>query len=497
MRSLTYLKIVAIPSVICLITGCMVGPNFHSPKAPTVDSYNAKKLPIKTVQIAKAGKASKAQTFVAAMDIPAQWWELFHSEPLNNLIKTGLTNSPNLAAAYASLRVAQETLNAQIGNSLFPAFDATGAFSRARSPSTGTNIGPTSIFNVYNTSVNVSYTLDVFGGARRQIESLQAQVDNQQFELIAAYLTLTSNIVTTAITAASLEAQINATIDLINAQQNQLVILQNQYRLGGVSQENVLTQETLVEQTRATLPALQKSLSQSRHALSVLVGHFPNNAPPDIKLDDLSLPTKLPVSLPSELVRQRPDVRAAEALLHAASAQIGVATANLLPQFNLTGNYGWLSPTTSQLFGTATKTWTIGTQLTQPLFHGGALFATRRAAIAAFDQAQAQYRQTVLQAFQNTADSLRALETDARALKAQRKAEIAAYQNLVISQKQYKLGGASYLFVLNAQQQYQTAKIARIQAAALRYSDTAALFQALGGGWWHQSWCVKECLHDA
>jgi NodT family efflux transporter outer membrane factor (OMF) lipoprotein len=476
----------------------MVGPNFHPPASPHVARYTHTPLPAKTVSVASAGKAGKAQHYMNGQDISAEWWYLFRSPPINDLINTGLANSPNLAAAYAALRVAQENLNVQIGNSLLPAFNAQVGGQRQLFSGLSTNSGTATspIFNLFNANVNVSYTLDVFGGARRQIEALAAQVDYKQFQLIAAYLTLTSNIATTAITVASLQAQIDATKALIRAEKNQLTILRDQYRLGGVAESNVLTQETLVEQTIATLPPLEKSLSLNRHALSVLVGAYPNGPLPTVKLDTITLPTKLPVSLPSRIVRQRPDVRASEALLHAASAQIGVATANLLPQFNLTGSYGWLAATPSTLFGTNTNVWSIATQITQPVFHGGALLAARRAAIAAYDQTFAQYRQIVLQAFQNVADSLRALETDARTFKAQKAAEIAARNNLRLTTDQYRLGGVSYLSLLTAQEQYQQTVIARIQSQAARYTDTVALFQSLGGGWWNKSWCVKECLYE-
>lgn len=477
-----------------MLTGCMVGPNFHSPKEPKVSRYNLVPLPAKTASTPSAGKAGKSQQYVYGKDIEAQWWTLFRSKELNTLMKRGIANSPTLSAAYAALRQAQENVNVQVGNSLLPAFNANGSGSRQLTPSVpGT---PSFLYNLFNANVNVTYTLDMFGGARRQIEALIAQVDFQQFQLIGAYLTLTANIATTAVTIASLEAQIEATHELINAQREQLKIIRDQYHLGGVAESNVLSQETLLEQTIATLPPLELSLSQNRHALSALVGAYPNEPLPRLKLNHIVLPTKIPVSLPSRLVKQRPDVRASEALLHAASAQIGVATANLFPQITLNGSYGWEALSPSTLFGTTTNFWSYGAQITQPIFHGGALFAARRAAIAAFDQSLSQYRQTVLQAFQNVADSLRALETDARAFKAEKRAEIAAKRNLILTSAQYRLGGVSYLSLLTAQEQYQQTVIARIRAQASRYTDTAALFQSLGGGWWNQKWCVKECLYE-
>ncbi len=470
------------------ITACMVGPDFHTPRAPKVKNYTETPLPDKTVSTPAAGNAGKSQQFVVGQAIAADWWKLFRSRQLNILISTALANSPSVAAAEAALRQAEETLNAQIGTLLFPNFNAQVNGTRQRF--SGATIGggdvPSTIFNLYNATVNVSYNLDVFGGARRQIEGYRAQVDYQQFQLLAAYLTLTSNIVTTSVTIAALQDQVRASKEILRLQEGQLIIMRKQFNVGGVAYSDVLTQETLVAQTRASIPPLEKNLSQSRHALSALVGDFPNGKLPDIELNALNLPTRLPVSLPSEMVRQRPDVRASEALLHVASAQIGASTANLLPQFPLTGNYGWTSTTPASLFQPINKVWFVTYGLTQPIFQGGALLAQRRGAIAAYDQAAAQYRQTVLQAFQNVADSLRALETDARALRAQKQAEISARNNYHMSQDQYRLGGVNYLSLLNAQQQYQQAVINRIQAQALRYSDTAALFQSLGGGWWNR-----------
>ena len=472
-----------------MLSGCMVGPDFHTPKAPAVTSYDARPLPAHTAGLASAGRAGKSQTYLYGRDIPAEWWQLFHSPAIDQLVRTGMANSPTLAAAQAALRQAQETLNAQIGNLLFPAFNL--GLSGERQRFAGSSFGgdiPSSIFNLFNTTVNVTYTLDIFGGSRRQIEAYRAQVDYQQFQVLATYLTLTSNIVTTAFTVASYESQIKATKDLLRSEVGQLSILKKQYRLGGIASTNVLTQQTLVDQTRATLPQLQKSLSLSQHALAVLIGHFPNTPMPSINLDKLVLPKNIPVSLPSKFVEQRPDIRASQATLHAASAQIGVATANLLPQLTISGNDGWTSSVLSTLFQPGNKVWAYGGQLAQPIFHGGALIAQRRAAIAAYDQALAQYQQTLLLAFKNTADALRAIETDARAFRDAKSAERAAHENLVITSNQYKDGGVAYLNLLTAQQQYQQTKLASIQAQAQRYADTAALYQALGGGWWNRKY---------
>jgi NodT family efflux transporter outer membrane factor (OMF) lipoprotein len=474
-----------------LQSACMVGPNFLPPAPPKVTKFTESPMPLKTVQ--SPGPGGQAQAFHPNEDIPLLWWELFHSPAINQLISRGLANSPNLAAAAATLRQAQENLNVFIGNNLWPAFDASGYAERIRfsEQQIGLEATPAITFNLFYASVNVVYTLDFFGGARREIESLRAKVNYEQFELIAAYLTLTANIVTTSINIASYQAQIETTLKLIKTEQAVLDILRKQFRLGGVSGANVLTQQTLVEQTRATLPPLQRSLSQAKHTLSVLIGVFPECPLPEIRLENLRLPTNIPVSFPANIVRQRPDVLASEALLHSACAEIGVATANLFPKFTINGTYGWLSNKIQNLFSSKSYVWDIIGEFTQPIFHGGALFAQRRANVAAYQQAAAQYHLVVLQAFQNVADVLRALETDARTFQADMRAEESARRSFELTLGQYRLGGATYINLLIAQQQYRQAQIARIQAQATRYSDTAALFQALGGGWWHKPWCIK------
>lgn len=476
-----------------LLPACMVGPNFRSPPPPQVKGYEEKPhLPAKTVKT--SGPGGQAQVFLKDKDVPLLWWELFKSPAISKLIRRGLACSPTMAAANAALREAQENLNVEIGNLLLPAVNAIGTAQRQRFSTLTIGQGSEGFtFNLFNASVSASYTLDVFGGSRRQIESVAAQVDYQQFKVIATYLTLTSNIVTTAIAVANYQAQIEVTNELIHEQQGLYNILNKQFYLGGVSKASVLTQLTLLEQTRATLPPLEKNLSMSKHALTALVGTFPDEELPKLELDKLKLPIEIPVSLPSNLVRQRPDVRAAEATMHAACAQIGVATANLLPQITLSGSYGYINTALKNLFIPQNVVWNILATVAQPVFHGGALLAQRRANIAAFQQAEALYRQTVLQAFQNVADVLRALETDARALKSQVIAEDAAQRALKVTMDQYRLGGASYIDLLNTQQQYQSVRIDRIKAQAMRYADTAALFQALGGGWWQKPRCVKNC----
>ena len=481
-----------------MLAGCAVGPDFRQPEAPDTKSYTSAALPQETA--ATPGTGGAAQRFVGGQDIPAQWWTLFQSEPLDQLIRQALQDSPTLAAAQATLRASQENLRAQYGAALSPGVDA--SLSATRERISGAAFGPggkPNLFNLYNASVKVSYALDLFGGARRELESLRSEVDYQRFQLEGAYLTLTANIVTTAVKEGSLRAQIRASQDILTLQEKQLDVVQNQFELGAVSRADVLAQKTQVAQTRATLPPLEKELAQTRHQLAVLAGKLPSEtALPEFDLDTLLLPQELPLSLPSSLVQQRPDIRASQELLHQASAQVGVATANLYPQLTLTANYGVESNKSGDLFnGNAPSIWNLGAGLVQPLFHGGELRARRRAAVAVYDQAAAQYRETILQAFQNVADVLRALEADARTLKAQADAETAARDALELTQQQFRVGAVSYLTLLNAERQHQQARIGLIQAQATRYADTAALFQALGGGWWNRDRKDGAALTDA
>jgi NodT family efflux transporter outer membrane factor (OMF) lipoprotein len=329
--------------------------------------------------------------------------------------------------------------------------------------------------------------MDIFGGNRRALEGFKAKVDYQDFELEAARQTLTANVVTTAIMKASLQEQIDVTKAILAAEQGQLDVIQKQFELGAVSKTEVLAQETELAMTKAGMPPLEKQFDLNRHALSVLIGQFPGDGKlPEFSLESLHLPEELPVSLPSNLAHQRPDIRASEALLHQACAAVGVATANLYPQITLSAGYGFQAVSTDILFNGESVVWNLGAGLLQPIFHGGELTAKRRSAIAAYDQAAAQYRQTVLKAFQDVADVLRALETDARTLQAQAEAEAAAKSALALIEKQYELGAVSYPALLIAQRDYQKTRINVVAARAQRYADTAALFQALGGGWWNR-----------
>ena len=467
------------------LAGCAVGPDFLRPAAPKTEAYTSKPLPPETA--AAEVHAGEAQRFVDGRDIPGEWWTLFHSEKLNALIERALKANPNLEAAQASLRQAWENVYAEQG-ALYPQVNANLSSTRERiSPATFGGRTPVSPFTVHTASVNVSYPLDVFGGVRRQVESLSAQADFQRFQLEAAYLTLTSNIVIAAVQEASLRAQITETEAIIDAQAQQLDVLQRQFELGGTSQAAVLAQAATLAQTRATLPPLEKQLAQQRDLLSVLAGRLPSDEPVEtFDLGSLQLPQDLPLTVPSKLVEQRPDIRSSEAQLHSASAQIGVATANMLPQITLTGAYGTTALHTGDLFTPGSVIWNFGAGLLQPVFRGGQLLHQKRAAVAGFESAAAQYRATVLTAFQNVADTLRALESDADALRAQVAAERSAFDSFELSRQQFQLGAINYTSLLDSQRTYLQARINLVQSQANRFSDTAALFQALGGGWWNR-----------
>jgi len=478
-----------------LLSACAVGPDFKTPELPAAaqaPDYTPAPMPSRTVQA--EGPAGQAQELVAGRDIPAQWWDVFRSEPLDQLIRASLAQSPTLASAQAALRQAEATYEAKTGN-LWPQVSAQLGVQRERASEISTQVPGGQLLTLYNASVNVSYNLDVFGGTRRQIEGAQAAVDTQRYQVEAVYLTLTSNLVTTAIREASLRAQLQATREVLQAQTEQLNVIEKQFDTGAIPKSIVLQQRTQVAQTQATLPPIEKALAQTRHQLAVFAGRLPSEAGlPEFDLASLSLPQALPLSLPSELARQRPDVRASEAQLHQASAAVGVATANLYPQIQLSASYGNNALRARDLFTGPTTLWNIGAGLTQPIFNGGALRAQQRAAVAAYDSAAAQYRNTVLGAFQNVADALRALELDAIALQNQAAAESLARQSLDLSTAQFRAGAVSYVTLLTAQQAWLQTHTALVQAQAARYADTAALFQALGGGWWNRAELANATL---
>jgi NodT family efflux transporter outer membrane factor (OMF) lipoprotein len=466
------------------LSGCAVGPDFHPVAAPAVRGYTPEPLPSHTASADVIAGAS--QTLQSGSDIPGEWWTLFHSSQLNRLIEQALKANPNLQAAQAALRQAQENVGAQQGY-LYPSVvgGVSGLRERRLRYTRGVPAGIGSPYTLMNVGVNVSYTFDLFGGIRRQVEADQAQADYQRYLLEATYLALTANVVTAAVQEASLRGQIAATLELIKDEREQLVIVRNEFELGGASEADVLAQQTVLAQAEATLPPLKKQLEIERDLLRALTGHFPDqDIGENFDLSTLDLPKDLPLSLPSQLVEQRPDVREYEALLHQASAGIGVATANMLPQFTISGALGTFA---GAGMNPGALAFSVLTGVAQPIFEGGTLLHRRRAAIAAYDQALAEYRYTVLVAFQNVADSLRALQSDADLVKAQAAAEHSAAESFRVAREQYQAGYIAYPSLLAAEYAYQQTLLALVQAEASRYTDTAALFQALGGGWWNRS----------
>jgi NodT family efflux transporter outer membrane factor (OMF) lipoprotein len=468
-----------------ILAGCAVGPDFHAPSPPTDTSFTESATPDQTVSAATPGGA--VQRLDPQRDIPGEWWGLFHSPQITDLVTRALKANPDVAAAKATLLQARETMRAEQG-ALFPSIGANAQVERERLSLASFGLGGSSeTFTTYNAGLNVSYTLDAFGGVRRQIEQLGAQAEYQHFELEAVDLTLAANVINAAVNEASLQAQIDTTRDIIRADTDALNLTKSRFQLGGVSQVDVLQQQSLLDTQTATLPGLEKQRQQLRNQLAVYLGGRPDQyAMPTLDLSRLTLPADLPVTLPSKLVQQRPDIRAYAALLHSATANVGVATANMLPNISLSASYGREGISPASLFTPAGIVWTIASSITQPIFEGGTLSARRKAAQAALQVAAAQYSSTVNTAFQNVADVLVAIQRDAETLRAALAAQATAASSLAVAQSQYHAGAGTYLNVLTAEQADYSARLNLITARAARFTDTVALFQALGGGWWNR-----------
>ena len=464
-----------------LLSACAVGPDFETPAAPDVAAYTPD---------GQDALPAGQQRLQSGADIPAQWWQLFRSDALDRLVRQALDASPTLDEARARLRQAQEDLAADTGGRMLPAVD--GNLSAARKKVDPAAYGvpvaePPPPFTLYNASIDVSYTLDVFGANRRALESLAAQTDYQAHELQAARMSLAANVVTAAIRQADLAERLAATRELLAAQVSQQDIMRKRLDAGGIALADLRNQELLVAQTRATVPPLEYQLAQVTHQLATYLGVLPAalQSPP-LRLADLTLPPDVPTGVPSALTRQRPDILAAEALWRKASADVGVATANLYPQFTLTASFGSQRTGMNEL-SDGVNVWNLGLGLVQPLFHGGELRARKRSAEAAYDAAAASFRQTVLDGFRQVADALRALQTDGDAFAAYDDAWRRADEAERIAAGRYQAGGISHLSLLDSQRQVLQTRISRIEADAARYTDTAALLQALGGGWWNEA----------
>ncbi len=469
------------------VAGCAAGPDFEPPAPPSVHAYT--EHPIGTTTATRGVAGGEAQSFHANTGIPSDWWTLFHSQALDSLVGEALKNNHDLKAAQAALRVAHEDVLAQRGT-FYPAVSAGIAIGREQDPSATLAPVPANnafLYSLFTPQVLVSYSPDLFGLHRRTRESLKAQEKTARFQMIAARITLATNVVVTAVQEASLRAQVKATRQLVDLEKKSLGILNLRFRKGDASKLDLSAQQAQIAQTETDLPTLVKQLTATRHALAVLVGDFPDEPPTEtLALSDLQLPRNLPLSLPSQLVAQRPDVRIARANLHAASAAIGIAAAERLPHLDLTADAGSNALTLSNLFTSGTGFWGIFASLFAPIFEGGQLAHHESAAKAAYVEAAQQYRGTVLHAFENVADTLVAIGQDAKSLKAAAMAESAAQTTLSLSRLKLRHGYIGSFELLNAEQAWQQAKIGLVQAEASRFADTAALYQALGGGWWQR-----------
>ena len=475
----------ALIGVAGLLAGCATGPDFTPPAAPRSAGYGGAEDGARTAEARGPGGGS--QRFDAALDVPAQWWELFRCEALDAAVREALANSPTLAQATARLRQAQEEFNAAAGAARYPAVDA--GLSAARKKVNPEAMGMAGVptpdpFSLFNASVSVSYAFDLFGKNRRALEGLKAQVDRREDEREGARQTLAANVVLASIRQAELEKQIAWTRDIVAARSAQMAIARKRLESGGISARELEQQGMALEQARAALPALENRLAQVRRQGAAYLGREPAEASPEpLDLDAFHLPEKLPLSLPSELARRRPDIRAAEAVWRRACANVGVATANLYPQIALSASLGSQTTDAADLMGRL-NVWSLGVDLMQPVFRGGELRARKRGAVAAYDEAAAAYRETVLRGLQEVADALGALAADARALESRTAAATHAKTEFEIARQQKEAGGISEIALLDEHIRWRQAEIDRVAAQASRHADTAALFHALGGGWW-------------
>ncbi len=499
---------VAVLLVAAMTSGCAVGPDFKRPEAPAAKSYSPTPMPMKTVSAPV--RDGESQHYDAIKDISFDWWTLFRSPQINSLIERAFKANPSIESAQASLREAQDNVAAQqgffyptVGIDYMPSRNKLAGNMGGNSPGVQGNgsviqtysnpppgLPPYNApvyYNFHTAQLTVGFVPDVFGLNRRQVESLQAQAQAQRFQLEATYITLASNIVAAALQEASLRAQIKAASRIVEINSELLDVLRSQIKLGYVTGVDVADQESSLAQAKQALAPLKKQLEQTRDLIRALAGNLPNeDVSETFELSDLHLPQALPLSLPSRIVEQRPDVRAAEEALHAASAQVGVAVANRLPQFAITGAVGGMASTPGQMFSSGGGFFNLIGNVGQTIFDGGTLAARKRAADQGLIQAQAQYRSTVIAALQNVADTLHAIESDADALKSSAENERSARTAFDITRKQFEAGYVNYQTLLAADQNHLQAVINLSQAQASRLGDTAALYQALGGGWWNR-----------
>jgi NodT family efflux transporter outer membrane factor (OMF) lipoprotein len=484
MRRVRIFAIFHYVAITVALSSCiMMGPDYVRPPIPLPKYYPTSPPATASAPV----KVGKAQHFKRCKDIPKQWWELFHSKPLNELVIASFKHNPNIGVAQATLHGALENVYAQQG-AFYPSVNASFSPTKQQTAKILTSVLSSNEYNysLYTGQIFVNYTLDVFGSTRRQLESLIAQARLQRFQLQATYLTLASNVVYAAIQEAALRAQIQATQHIIRNQKQTLSILRKRQKSGDAAVTEITLQAAALATSEAALSPLQKQLELQHDLLNALTGRFPgDNRTPEFNLSSLQLPTDLPLSLPSALLEHRPDIRAAEEQMHSANALIGVATANRLPNVTLgVTNAGAASESISSLFQPDTQFWGLAGIITQPIFDAGTLMHKQRFTEAMYEQAKAQYQATIINAFQNVADTLKSIRIDAMTLRSVYQATTAAEASFNIARRQLAYGDTSTLAMLVNEQLYLQAKLNLIQAQADRLSDTVALFQALGGGWW-------------
>jgi len=468
--------------MLMLLGGCAVGPDFVTPAAPTETRYT--KSPLH--QSTSSNIDKHVQHMDASSEVEEKWWTVFNSPKLDLLVQQALLASPTIQASNATLHQSQNNLRAGYGI-FFPKIELDAGASRNRSAPTQTGLSNNgSIYNLVTVSGSIGYSLDMFGGERRMVEGLQAQADFQRNVTIAAYLSLTANVVNTSIARAAYQNEIRLTQQLIALEIEQLAASMAQFKAGTIPYSSVLLVQSAIAANQSSLAPLKLKYDQSEHLLAILEGIVPANANlTDIEFAEIMLPSNLPLSLPSNLVRQRPDILEAEAQLHAASANIGVATAAMFPSISLSGSYGAAGTNVNNLSLPGGRFWSFGPSIAIPIFQGGTLWFQRKAAINAFEAAQANYRQTVLLAFAQVADTLNGLEHDAENNQAQRESQSIAQENSRLVHVNYTAGLVAYLDVLTADVQLHQAKISYLQTVVQNYQDTVALYVALGGGWWN------------
>jgi NodT family efflux transporter outer membrane factor (OMF) lipoprotein len=483
-RNRLYPKRIAAPlaGLVALLAGCTVGPDFAPPQEPGDTTYTNESEP---VDMTVPDSSEAEQRIVLGKRISGDWWELLHSQQLTEVLQQAVVGNQTLVAAKATLAQAQEQVNQALGG-YYPQVNLVAGVSRQKPNLAAQGIRqPGSIFNLYDIGPNLSYTLDVFGGISRQVEQQKALAQFQDFQLDATYLTLTGNAVTQAIQIASTRAQIKAVEQIIADDERNLKSVREELAVREATKIDLASAQTQLENDRTLLPPIRQQLSVAKHALAVLLGKTPAEyKSPEFDLAEFTLPGELPVSLPSELVHQRPDVLAAEAQLHAASAAVGVATAQLYPNFTLSASFTQEALTTGPLFAGISSLWSIAANMTTPIFHGGTLEAQKRGAEDAFKVGLANYQQTVLTSFAQVADALQALAHDAELVNDEKRALLSAQSSAELTRASYDAGNTSELQLLDSERQLQQARLGYIRSVAQRYQDTTQLFIAMGGGWW-------------